>query len=356
MDIAIIDDSRSVLVELNSAISSFRGVVTHLFTDPIEALARSDDTYFDLVLVDFVMPGLNGIEVVRKLRAKPHYRNIPIVMVTSERDREIKIQAIEAGATDFLGKPFDAIELKARVGNLLDLRAAQLGLERKAHKLEATVETVMRDVVAREEEIIWRLARAVEYRDGTTGNHVSRVAEIARLLAVDLGFDERRAHMLYLAAPLHDIGKIGISDALLSKPGSLTPDEVTEMRRHVGIGVKILENGTSRLVQVACRIAGGHHEKWDGTGYPRGLAGEDIPLEARIVAVADVFEALCSERPYKHAWPIDEAYREIVAGSGAHFDPACVASFVRCWPEIRQLMSEDDAQTPASARPATPQP
>jgi putative two-component system response regulator len=249
MDIAIIDDSRSVLLELNSAISSFRGVVTHLFTDPIEALARCDDTYFDLVLVDFVMPGLNGIEVVRKLRGKAHYRNIPIVMVTSERDREVKIQAIEAGATDFLGKPFDTVELKARVGNLLDLRAAQLGLERKALKLEATVETVMRDVAAKEEEIIWRLARAVEYRDGNTGSHVSRVAEIARLIAVDLGFDERRAHMLYLAAPLHDIGKIGVADSVLLKPGRLTPEEIIEMRRHVEIGVKILENaprGSSR--------------------------------------------------------------------------------------------------------------
>jgi len=349
MDIAIIDDSRSVLLELNSAISSFRGVVTHLFTDPIEALARSDDTYFDLVLVDFVMPGLNGIEVVSKLRGKPHYRNIPIVMVTSERDREVKIQAIEAGATDFLSKPFDAVELKARVGNLLDLRAAQLGLERKAHKLEATVETVMRDVVAREEEIIWRLARAVEYRDGNTGSHVSRVAGIARLIAVDLGFDEGRAHVLSLAAPLHDIGKIGVADSVLLKPGRLSPEEIVEMRRHVEIGVKILENGTSRLVQVACRIAAGHHEKWDGTGYPRGLAGEDIPIEARIVAVADVFEALCSERPYKRAWSINDAYREILAGSGAHFDPACVAAFERCWPEIRQLMHEDVAQERLSA-------
>lgn len=311
--------------------------------DPVEAIALCKQQQFDMVLVDYVMPRMNGIQVVQELRATDTYRLVPIIMVTSNIDRALRLKAIEAGATDFLTKPFDWVELQARVRNLLALRRAQLDLADRARLLTSQVEAATRHLVRREEEVIWRLARAIEFRDGTTGEHVSRVATISRLIAEGLGFDEERARMIYLGAPLHDIGKIGVSDAILQKPGRLTDEEMAVMRTHVEIGCHILENGSSDLIRAARLIAGAHHERWDGKGYPEGLAGEAIPVEGRIVAVADVFDALCSVRPYKQAWPLDKAYAEIVACSGTHFDPACVEAFQAQWPQIMSVMTTDAA-------------
>ena len=293
----------------------------------------------DLLFIDYMMPGYTGIDVIKALKQSPDYDLVPIVMVTAERQREILIAAIEAGATEFVSKPFDAIELQARATNLMRLRRAHLELSRQASRLEEEVTHATQELVAREEEMIWRLARAIEFRDGATGDHISRVAKISQLIAADLGLDKEICRMIYLVAPLHDVGKIGIADCILQKPGKLTPDEISEMRKHVEFGVSLLGNGTSRLLQVAEAIAGGHHEKWDGTGYPNGIKGKDIPLVARIVAVADVFEALCTERPYKEAWAIDAARGHIRESSGLHFDPDCVAAFDRQWPAIRKLMT-----------------
>ena len=176
-------------------------------------------------------------------------------------------------------------------------------------------------------------------RDGDTGEHVSRVAQISQLIAEGIGLSQEQCRMIYLAAPLHDIGKIGIADAILSKPGKLTPEEFAKMQEHVTIGARILERGTSDLIKTAELIAQSHHERWDGTGYPDRLSGADIPIEARIVAIADVFDALCSERPYKAAWAVEAAYAEIVRCSGSHFDPACVAAFRAKWSEINALIA-----------------
>ena len=199
-------------------------------------------------------------------------------------------------------------------------------------------------MLAREEEVIWRLARAIEYRDGDTGEHVSRVARISQLIAEGIGLSPQRCRTIYLAAPLHDIGKIGIADAILGKPGKLTPDEFKTMREHVTIGARILEGGSSDLIRTAELIAQSHHERWDGTGYPDRLSGCDIPIEARVVAIADVFDALCSERPYKPAWPVQKAYAEIVACGGTHFDPACVDAFQALWPQIQFIMQGEQPQ------------
>ena len=196
--------------------------------------------------------------------------------------------------------------------------------------------------------MIWRLARAIEYRDGDTGEHVSRVAQISQLIANGVGLGPERCRTIYLAAPLHDIGKIAIADAILGKPGKLTPEEIAMMREHVTIGARILENGSSDLIRTAELIAQSHHERWDGAGYPDRLSGTDIPLEARIVAIADVFDALCSERPYKSAWPIEKAYAEIIACSGTHFDPVCVAAFREKWPEILVIMQGEPQVAAAS--------
>jgi putative two-component system response regulator len=329
---------------------------TSLDSRRVEEMCRK--TQYDTLVVDYMMPGVDGIALVRTLREQENYRTVPIVMVTSKLDREVRVEALSAGATDFLTKPFDRLELQARVSNLLSLRRAQVRLSCWAEELNGTVKRAIQTVARREEEMIWRLARAMEMRDDDTGHHISRVAEISRTLARGLGHDEHWCHMVYLAAPLHDVGKIGVTDSILRKPGRLDEDELVEMRRHVEHGNRILQGGSSELLQVAANIARHHHEKWDGSGYPDGLVGEAIPLEARIVAVADVFDALCSKRPYKPAWPRETAVSEILRGAGRHFDPGCVEAFIRLLPEIEEIMTrlrDEPTDRPTIAAPITPE-
>ena len=338
MRVLIVDDSRSSLAMIGTIVKAATNADIDSYTHPFDALERSLATQYDLVLVDHIMPEMDGVQFTSALRARDSYRLVPIIMVTSDMDRNTRIEAIRAGATDFVNKPFDPTELQARVANLLTLRAAQVELADRASWLAREVEQATAHLLAREEEIIWRLARAIEYRDGDTGGHVSRVAQISQLIASGIGLSPQRCRTIYLAAPLHDIGKIGIADAILGKPGKLTPEEFGIMREHVTIGARILENGSSEMIKTAELIAQSHHERWDGAGYPDKLSGTDIPIEARVVAIADVFDALCSERPYKKAWPIEKAYAEILASSGTHFDPACVASFCVKWSEIEAIM------------------
>ena len=343
MRILIVDDSRSSLAFLAQVVGAIEG--RHLVETndrPIAALDACATEQFDLVLVDHVMPEMDGVEFTRHLRAMPRYQTVPVVMVTSDSGREVRRDAIAGGATEFVTKPFDTIELQARVKNLLALRGAQIELVQQAASLAEKVATATRHLIASEEEVIWRLARAIEYRDGETGEHVSRVALISRLIAEAIGLDPARCRTIYLAAPLHDIGKIAISDAILGKRGKLTTEEMQRMREHVGIGARILENGGSEIIRCAELIAQSHHERWDGAGYPDRLSGADIPIEARIVALADVFDALCSKRPYKAAWPLDRAYDEIVGLAGAHFDPQCVEAFKARWTEIATIMKRQN--------------
>lgn len=352
MHVMIVDDSRSSLAYLSKVLSELAPGGVEAFLHPASALQRSEQVQFDLVLVDHVMPEMDGVQLTELLRRRDEYRLVPIVMVTSDIDRAVRVKALAAGATDFVNKPFDPLELQARVRNLLELRKAQVELANQARWLATRVELANQDLIMREEEVIWRLARAIEYRDGDTGEHVSRVATISRLIAEEIGLGPERCRLIYLAAPLHDIGKIGIADAILTKPGRLTPEEMVVMRDHVRIGARILEGGTSLLIRVAEIIAQSHHERWDGTGYPDRLGGEDIPIEARIVALADVFDALCSERPYKPAWPTEAARAEILKCSGGHFDPRCVAAFEARWPEIQQLMVDGGATGVDARNPA----
>lgn len=341
MKIIVVDDSRSSLSAVLREIEKLGLCEAIGCLDPEEALQICRIQQFDLVLVDYVMPKMDGLQFITALREFDRYKTVPIIMITSSGDRDLRRQAIGIGATDFLIKPFDWVELQARTRNLLDLRQAQIQLSDRAVQLSQEVDATTKYLSAREEEVIWLLARAVEYRDRTTGDHVSRVAKISQLIAEGLGFSPERARMIYLASPLHDIGKIGICDAILQKPGRLSPDEFAVMREHALIGARFLDDGSSNLIRIAALIAHSHHERWDGTGYPDKLSGETIPIEGRIVAVADVFDALCSERPYKAAWPIEKAYEQIVSLSGTHFDPACVAAFKSKWPRIRALANTD---------------
>lgn len=338
MRVLILDDSRSSIAMIGSTVRAATDAEVDACLHPHQGLELTQSKQYDLLLVDHIMPDMDGIEFTRALRQRDNYLTVPVIMVTSDMDRDTRVEAIRAGATDFVGKPFDPNELQARVSNLLALRSAQVKLADRAAWLSSEVNIAMAHLLEREEETIWRLARAIEYRDGDTGEHVSRVALISRLIASAIGLTPAQCHTIYLAAPLHDVGKIAIADAILGKPGKLTPDELARMREHVTIGARILGGGTSELIKTAELIALSHHERWDGAGYPDQLSGTDIPVGARVVAIADVFDALCSERPYKKAWPLDKAYAEIVACSGTHFDPTCVQAFRCKWPEIEALM------------------
>jgi putative two-component system response regulator len=307
--------------------------------DAALALNKCENFQYDLVFVDYLMPGMNGIVLVNHLRQLDTCRSIPIIMLTSEGDRETRMKALTAGVNDFLNKPFDPFELRVRLANMLALRAAQKKQERLSAYLTDEVAQAMRELNRRDKEIVSRLALAIEARDPGTGSHGARVAKISRLLALGMGLSEARSELVGRASRLHDVGKIGVPDVVLSKAGPPTPPEEKILRQHVDIGVNILRDGHTELLKVAATIVAGHHERWDGSGYPAGLCGGDIPVEARIVAVADVFDALSTTRPYAQAWPFEAAFAEIVAKSGKDFDPACVEVFKRLEGEIRKIYS-----------------
>ena len=339
MRVVIAEDNSTNLAVLCSIVSRMDGVTCVGYAEPGEALADLMTEACDLAIVDFLMPGMNGVELIQAMRALPQHQHVPIIMITADADRALRLDAIAKGATDFLAKPVDPIELRSRVANLLALRAAQNELTGRAETLAEQVARATEHLQRREEEIVYRLARAIEFRDNETSEHVGRVAAVSRLIAEELQQDEAFIRVLYLAAPLHDVGKIGVPDSILNKPGRLDPAERAIMQTHAAIGAEILANGDSDLVRMAASVAASHHERWDGKGYPHGLSGAKIPLAARITAVADVFDALCSERSYKPAWPIETARQEIERCAGSHFDPSCVAAFERAWPRIEALYS-----------------
>jgi putative two-component system response regulator len=278
------------------------------------------------------MPEIDGLEFIGKLRGMPGSEDIPIVIVTAAGS--VRYAALDAGATDFLTKPIDPVEAKSRIRNMLRLRDSQNRLRDQVTWLAREVKKATGALAAREEEIIFRLSRAAEYRDNDTGDHIVRVAKYCRLIGEALSLDEKCCRDLYLAAPMHDVGKIAVGDAILLKPGMLSSEERLVMQRHTLRGYEILSNSESELINLAADIARCHHERWDGTGYPRGLRGDEIPLFARITAVADVFDALTTARPYKAAWTPVKARASICEGAGRHFDPACVEAFLERWDNV----------------------
>jgi putative two-component system response regulator len=260
--------------------------------------------------------------------------------MTSAADRpETRVDAFEAGATDVMMKPLEPIEFRVRLRNLLQLREGQLALADRAASLKAAVMTATDKLKAREREIVLRLCRAVDYHDSDASDHLGRMAQYCYLIAQELGFPAETCEFLHLAAHMHDIGKIGVSSAILQKPAKLDAAERAEMEQHTLFGEKILEGSSSPLIQLATIIAASHHEKWDGSGYPRALKGSDIPIAGRIAAVADVFDALTSKRSYKNAWPIEDSRQYLVEQRGKHFDPACVDALLRHWDEVKRICS-----------------
>ena len=326
--VVIVDDrstARSLLEGLARTLEP--GIAVESYADPFEALAQMQLVTPDLIISDYRMPGMDGVEFTRRVRAEHLLADVPIIIVTVVEDRQIRYQALENGATDFLTRPIDPQECRARCLNLLALRRSQKTISQRAQWLEDQVQLATSEVRTRERETLMKLAKAGEYRDEETGNHIIRMSRYARLIAEELKLTAMECDEIEAASPMHDIGKIGIPDHILLKPGRHTPEEREIMRRHPLIGHNILAGSPSRFLQMGAVIALGHHEKFDGSGYPQGLAGEAIPLPARIAAVADVFDALTSNRPYKSAWTFQEALNHIQSESGKHFDPACVRAF-----------------------------
>lgn len=311
MSVLIVDDNPTNLMVLRHLVGRMDNCEPLTMNSAEDALAWCQHNTPDLILTDYMMPGMDGLSMVQALRELPHIQDIPVIMVTTSDMKEVRQNALEGGATDFLAKPVDPAETRARIQNLLKLRRAQRQL---------------REVAA--QDLVIRLSHIAESRDPETGKHIERMAFYAQIIATKLGLGPEIEERIFLAAPMHDIGKVAIPDHILLKPGKLTPEEFDIMKTHAARGADFLQGSELPLLQMAHDIALGHHEKYDGSGYPSGLAGDAIPMAARIVAVADVFDALTSSRPYKPAWEIERALDFMRAQRGMHFDPQVLDAFM----------------------------
>ena len=336
--VVIVDDlfsSRLLLAEIVRQIDGRLNL--ELFDTPSRALEFARNSRVDMILTDYKLPEFDGVQLVRQLRALPHCVDVPIVVITVVDDRRVRYEALEAGATDFLIKPLDEHETRARCANLLELRRHKIVLSDQARVLQYQVDKSVAEIHERELETLSKLAKAGEFRDRTTGNHLTRMAKYSALIGSNLGLAAETVHVMQFAAPMHDIGKIGIPDSILLKGGPLTPEEDLVMKNHPRIGYDILKGSPSKYLAMGAIIALGHHEKYDGSGYPTGMHGEDIPIVARIVAAADVFDALVSERPYKHAWTVDDGLAYLLSQRSKHFDANVVDAFMANKDRVREI-------------------
>jgi putative two-component system response regulator len=341
--ILIVDDSNVNRLILQDHIIAL-GHTPLLAENGLVALEKIAEHQPDLILLDIMMPKMNGYQVLERLKSDEILCHIPVIMVSANDETESAANCIEQGAADYLVKPFNPLLLKARVKAALanKLMHDQQVEHRKTiweynQKLELRVLERTRNLEETRLEVIQRLGRAAEYRDNETGQHVQRMSLFCARLGKEFGMTEKECQMLQLASPMHDIGKIGIPDGILLKPGPLTDGERKIMETHTTIGGEILGGGKSKLMKMAETIALTHQEKWDGTGYPKGLKKEEIPLVGRITAICDVFDALSSKRPYKVAYPIEEAMEYIISQSGKHFDPQLVKMFQQVLPDLKEI-------------------
>ncbi|HKP51370.1 MAG TPA: HD domain-containing phosphohydrolase [Chloroflexia bacterium] len=327
--ILIVDDQEANVQLLERILKRTGYTCITSTTDAREAISRYVEVQPDIVLLDLMMPHLDGFQVMESLMPLiPAGSYLPILVLTADISPSAKQRALSIGAMDFVTKPFDPSEVLLRIKNLLETRFLHLQLQEHNQLLEEKVRERTQELEEAQIEILERLARAAEYRDDQTGQHTQRVGNTSAILARALGMVESQVELMRRAAPLHDVGKIAVPDEILLKPDKLTPQEFEIIKTHTTVGAALLSKGRSAFTRAAERIALTHHERWDGRGYPQGLQGEEIPIEGRIVAVVDVFDALTHERPYKHAWTLEEALEEIKRQSGQHFDPRVVEAFL----------------------------
>ena len=328
--ILIVDDEEKNINVLGRMLASAGYGSVQGITDSTQAIKAVQEFGPDLILLDLTMPSVDGFAVMAGLKSViPSESYLPILILTGDIRFEARQRALSSGAKDFLLKPFDMTEVLLRIHNLLETRFLYLLLQDQNQTLESRVEARTQELEEARVEILQRLADAAEFRDDDTGQHTKRVATLAVALGQSLGLDKDHLDLIHWSAPLHDVGKIGIPDAVLLKPGKLSEEEFETMKTHTTIGARILAGGRSPLVRMAESVALNHHEKWNGTGYPNGVRGEAIPLEARLVSVADVYDALTHPRPYRGAWSTEETRKEIERGAGERFDPALVEILLR---------------------------
>lgn len=336
--ILVIDDSQTnvMLLEKMLRMNRFQNIMT--LTDPRNAYESFEIFNPDLILLDLQMPYIDGFTILEWLRTHNTEKILPVIVITAQNDQESKIRALSLGASDFVGKPFDHMEVLTRIGNLLQIKLLHNQLENSNLQLEEKVQERTKEVEKLQMEVIDRLMLAAEFRDETTGNHIARIGWYAYILAKKLGFDEETSLQISMASKMHDIGKVGIPDHILLKPGKLTDEEMNLMKSHTTKGAQILAGSKYKMLQIAEQIAQTHHEKWDGSGYPSGLKDTEIPLVGRIVALVDVFDALITTRPYKRAWTFDETLHYIKEQNGKHFDPMVVDAFFDSIRYIQTIM------------------
>lgn len=340
MKVAIIDDTPLNLVLMEKLVGHQPNCEPVTFTDPTHGLAWCIANEPDLIIVDYMMPVLDGLSFIDKVRARHERDDVPILMVTANNERKVRYEALRLGANDFLNKPIDANEFGPRVRNMLKLRQAHLDTRQRAERLADEVRKATAEIHERELETITRLARAAELRDPETGSHIRRMSRYSALIAKTMGWSPDHVEEMLHASPMHDVGKLGIPDYILLKPGALSPGERRVMMQHARIGYDILKDSDSRVVQLGASIALSHHERFDGSGYPRKLSGSEIPMAGRIVAVADVFDAITSERPYKSRWPIESATEYLRRESGTHFDPQCIEAFFKSFDGVLAIYDQ----------------
>ena len=339
MHVLIVDDQQSARLMLRRVVEDLGADLTvEDYADPVQALRRSEECEPDLLLLDYRMPEMDGLEFARRFRRLPANRDVPIVLISVVGDEPVRQAALEVGVIDFLVKPIRPRELRTRCRNLLALRQQGQSVKSRVRMLEREVLAGLREVEARERETLYLLARAIEYKHCGTGNNLLRLSRYAGVLAEAIGLSDEDAWAIESAAPLHDIGKIGIPDAILLKPAPLTEAEQAVMRRHPTIGHDILQESSSRFVRLGASIALNHHENYDGSGYPSGLAGEAIPIAARIVGLADAFDALTTPRPWKPAYAVADAVAWVESQRGAMFDPDCVDALVAQLPRFIEIL------------------
>lgn len=339
-NILVVDDEPANVVLLNKILlrKGYQNIQTT--SDPREVEMLCDNTDFDAFLLDIRMPEIDGYGVMNILKQRYKDDYLPVLVLTAQTDRETRIKALECGAKDFLTKPFDQLEALTRIYNLLEVRLMHKRIKEQNAVLEQKVKLRTKELYNTRLEVIRRLGLAAEYRDHGTGNHIIRMSKYSQLLALAYGLSEKHADLILNASPMHDIGKIGIPDEVLLMPGALDSDKWKIMQSHVSIGGEILSGDDSELMITARLIALQHHEKWDGSGYPEGLQGEAISIEARVCAVADVFDALLSKRPYKKAWSLKEVLDTMENGAGKHFDPNVSKLIIDILPEAQKIMEE----------------
>ena len=324
----IVDDDESSIRLLTVVLKNAGYSRLNSLTDPREAACHYAEFEPDLILVDFLMPYLDGLEVIEALQSRiPRSAYVPILVLTSDADPGTRHRALSLGANDFLTKPFNQTELVLRIRNLLETRLLYVGIHGRNQLLEEQVRQGTNALDEAQSEVVECLEKVSGYRDDETGQHAQRVGILTEMIGRTLGFNENRVQLIRAAAALHDIGKIGIPDRILLKPGSLTVDEFDQMKKHTAIGAEILSTSHFSILKLAQEIAFYHHERWDGCGYNR-IEGENIPIEARIVTLADTFDVLTHDRPYKLAWSINQAVAEIRRERGRQFDPRVVDAFL----------------------------